>query len=72
MRGAKALAQNLNDIRSDALLYKKLTTLRTDVPISESLEDLRWRGIPTPDFRDFCATQGFTRLAESDLPTPHP
>ena len=68
VRGAKALAQNLNEMRSDALLYKKLATLRTDVPIDENLEDLRWRGIPTPDFRDFCAAQGFTRLAESGLP----
>ena len=70
VRGAKVLAQNLNDMRSEALLYKKLATLRTDVPIAESLEDLRWRGISTPDFRDFCAAQGFTRLAESGLPVP--
>ena len=53
VRGAKTLAQNLTEMRSDALLYKKLATLRTDVPISESLDDLRWRGIPTPDFRTF-------------------
>ena len=59
VRGAKALAQNLNEMRSEALLYKKLATLRTDVPINENLEDLRWRGIPTPDFRDFCVAQGF-------------
>ena len=72
VRGAKTLAQNLTEMRSEALLYKKLATLRTDVPIRENLEDLRWRGIPTPDFRDFCVGQGFTRLAESDLPTPHP
>ena len=70
VRGAKTLAQNLNDMREEALLYKKLATLRTDVPISEALGDLRWRGIPSPDFRDFCAAQGFTRLAESGLPAP--
>ena len=68
VRGAKALAQNLNDMLPEALLYKKLATLRTDVPIEESLEDLRWQGIPTPEFRDFCTTQGFTRLADSNLP----
>ena len=72
VRGAKTLAQNLTEMRSEAFLYKKLATLRTDVPIDENLEDLRWRGIPTPGFRDFCAAQGFTRLADSDLPTPHP
>ena len=70
VRGAKTLAQNLNDMREEAILYKKLATLRTDVPIAESLDELRWRGIPTPDFRDFCAAQGFTRLAESGLPVP--
>lgn len=69
VRGARALAQNLNNMRSEALLYKKLATLRTDVPISECLEGLRWKGIPTPDFQDFCIEQGFTRLAESGLPT---
>ena len=70
VRGAKTLAQNLNDMQEEAILYKKLATLRTDVPISEALEDLRWSGIPTPEFRDFCTEQGFTRLGESDLPVP--
>ena len=28
----------------DALLYKRLATLRVDVPLSENLEDLRYRG----------------------------
>ena len=70
VRGAKALANNLNDMRAEALLYKKLATLRTDVPLSESLDDLRWRGLPDPEFQEFCAAQGFTRLAESNLPEP--
>ena len=69
VRGAKVLAQNLNDLREEAVLYKKLATLRTDVPIFEALGDLRWQGIPTPDFRDFCEAQGFTRLADSALPS---
>ena len=69
VRGARGLAQNLNDMRPEALLYKKLATLRTDVPLEESVSDLQWRGVPTPDFRDFCTAQGFTRLAESQLPS---
>ena len=68
VRGAKVLAQNLSEMREEAILYKKLATLRTDVPISEVFSDMRWRGIPTPDFRAFCEGQGFTRLAESGLP----
>lgn len=44
VRGAAALAESLASRRSDALLYKRLATLRVDVPLSESLEDLRYRG----------------------------
>ena len=70
VRGAKALARNLNDMRAEALLYKRLATLRTDVPLEEGLADLQWRGPLDPDFQDFCAAQGFTRMAASDLPAP--
>jgi len=44
VRGAKTLAANLAAGREDARLYRKLATLRTDVPLSETLDDLRWRG----------------------------
>ncbi|HSR49421.1 MAG TPA: 5'-3' exonuclease H3TH domain-containing protein [Acidobacteriota bacterium] len=44
VRGAAALADNLAAQRQDALLYKKLATLRTDAPIQESLQDLHWKG----------------------------
>ena len=44
VRGAEALAQSLRENRDAALLYRRLATLRTDVPLVESLEDLRWRG----------------------------
>ena len=63
-----ALSQNLETMRSQALLYKKLAILRTDVPLEEELEDLRWSGLPNPGFHDFCSSLGFTRLAESNLP----
>jgi len=43
-RGAQALATNLTAEREAALLYKELATLRLDVPLTESLEDLEWRG----------------------------
>jgi 5'-3' exonuclease len=48
VRGAAALAASLAEHRDDALLFRRLATLRTDVPLAESLEDLRWRG---PDTR---------------------
>ena len=44
VRGAAALAESLAERRADALLYKRLATLRVDVPLSENLGDLRYRG----------------------------
>jgi hypothetical protein len=44
LRGAAALAGSLCARRADAALYKRLATLRTDVPIEESLADLEWKG----------------------------
>jgi 5'-3' exonuclease len=35
--------------RADALLFKRLATLRTDVPVFDDVEALRWRGA-TPSF----------------------
>ena len=44
VRGASALADSLRAHRDDVLLFRRLATLRTDVPLTESLDDLRWRG----------------------------
>jgi 5'-3' exonuclease len=48
VRGAPALAASLAEHRADAFLFRQLATLRTDVPLAESLEDLRWRGPDVP------------------------
>jgi hypothetical protein len=37
----------------DAVLFRTLATLRLDVPVFESVEDLRWTG-PRPDFEERC------------------
>jgi len=63
VRGAARLAATLAARRDEALLYKRLATLRTDVPLAESLDDLAWRGAP-PALRSFCAAIGFERLLE--------
>jgi 5'-3' exonuclease len=63
VRGAAALADNLAAHRAEAALYKQLATLRTDVPLTATLEDLRWRG-PSADLPEFCAGIGFERFAE--------
>ena len=44
VRGAAALARCLSAEREQALLYRTLATMRTDVPLAEDLEALRWRG----------------------------
>jgi 5'-3' exonuclease len=46
---AGALALTLTRERERALLFRTLATLRTDVPMVESVDALRWRG-PTPAF----------------------
>ncbi len=51
----------LGDRRRDALLFKTLATLRTDAPLFEDIEDLRWRG-PTASFGRVAETIGDARL----------
>ncbi|MXX53858.1 MAG: flap endonuclease [Dehalococcoidia bacterium] len=66
VRGGKALAQNLSANRENALLYKTLATLRVDAPVSESLQAVRWEGVPQREYLDFCDDLGLERL--KDLP----
>jgi 5'-3' exonuclease len=44
VRGAARLAATFNERRDDAFLYRELTRLRTDVPLTETLDQLRWQG----------------------------
>lgn len=60
--GAPRLAATLAAEREDALLYKKLATLVTDVPLAESLDDLRFRGVPRQSFEALAK-----QLESSDL-----
>lgn len=59
VRGAAKLATTLVENRDVAYLYRELTTLRLDVPIGETLEDMEWRGVPEQPFRAFCEKWGF-------------
>ena len=49
VRGAARLAASLEENRPLAMLFRTLATLRTDVPMFSSVEELRWRG-PQPAF----------------------
>jgi 5'-3' exonuclease len=44
IRSADRLSQTLRERLADVFLYRQLATLRRDVPIAESLDDLRYRG----------------------------
>jgi 5'-3' exonuclease len=62
VRGRERLAATLAAHRTEAQLYKRLATLRRDVPISERLDDLAWQGVPRPRFEALCARLGFSEL----------
>jgi 5'-3' exonuclease len=64
VRGRDRLAASLRGRREDAALYRRLATLRTDVPLAESLEALEWRGARRGDLGALCREIG----AEGLLP----
>jgi 5'-3' exonuclease len=61
---ASALADTLKRDRDLALLFRKLATLRTDVPLFQDLEDLRWNG-PNPEFDGVAARLDSARTESS-------
>ncbi|TPV95367.1 MAG: flap endonuclease [Myxococcales bacterium FL481] len=62
VRGAPRLAANLQSRRADALLYRRLATLVTDVPLPQSLDDLQFGGVPRPTFSAWARAMGAERL----------
>ncbi|HWV88623.1 MAG TPA: hypothetical protein VNZ59_00955, partial [Burkholderiales bacterium] len=51
----------LGERRAQALLCKKLATLRTDADLFGDADELRWRG-PTDSFTEYAARFGDERL----------
>jgi 5'-3' exonuclease len=51
---AATLSRTLARDRDLAYLFRDLARLRTDLPLFESVDELRWSG-PTPDFPDVAA-----------------
>ena len=60
---ATTLLGNLQQNYKDALLFRELSTLRTDVPIKEGLADLKWQGA-TSKLKKVCLELGDTRIPE--------
>jgi 5'-3' exonuclease len=63
VRGAARLAENLSGQREKALLYRKLATLRQEVPLQESLADLEWQGARRR-MRELCRVLGDEKIPE--------
>jgi 5'-3' exonuclease len=64
IRSAEKLSSTLRERMGDALLYRFLAQLRTDVPLPDSFADLEWRGVPRTRYEALCDELGFGRLKE--------
>ncbi len=60
---ATTLLDNLQKNYKNALLFRGLSTLRTDVPIKENLVDLKWQGA-TEKFKRVCKELGSESIVE--------
>ncbi len=61
VRGAARLAATLAEQRDLAILFRTLATLRTDVPVFATVDDLRWHG-PAPEFEPVARQLGVPGL----------
>lgn len=58
---AASLAESLAQRRDEARLYKKLATIRKDVPLMEKLADLKWQGA-RHRLNELCAEMGDVKI----------
>lgn len=65
VRGKEALARSLVEHRREVELYRRLATLRFDVPLPETVDDLAFRGAPREELLAVCAEIGDTRTPET-------
>ncbi len=66
VRGLNSLSRNLEERREEVMLYKNLATLRRDVDLGTTLDDLEWRGVQRGKYQQICQLLGFDSLL--DLP----
>jgi 5'-3' exonuclease len=64
VRGAARLAATLAERRDDAMLYRDLATLRTDVPLTDDVTSLAWEGADADAWSEACAQLGSERLRD--------
>src|SRR2546421_3685487 len=53
IRKAQPLSTSLFNLWGDALLFRTLATLRLDVPVFDTVDEVRWNG-PHPNFEELC------------------
>jgi len=63
IRGASRLSASLFGSWNEALLFRALATLRVDLPVFDTVDDLRWNG-PRANFEEQC-----NRMKSPDLMT---
>jgi 5'-3' exonuclease len=64
VRGALALADSIRAHRDEAMLFRTLATLRTDVPLTDTIDDLRWRGGRRAELEALCDEIGESEIAK--------
>ena len=75
IKKARSLSPSLFNAWNDALLFRTLATLRLDVPVFDTVEDLRWTG-PRPNFEEHCQRMKspdlLRRVTTLKVPSPKP
>jgi 5'-3' exonuclease len=69
--GAMTLASTLSRERDRALLFRTLATLRSDIPLFDDVEQLRWKG-PLPSFTTLAPRLDAAVTEVRDAPGPAP
>jgi 5'-3' exonuclease len=64
VRGAAKVAVTLSSMQTEALLYRRLATLVSDVPLREAVQDLAFQGVPRPEFEAWCDRLGLSSMKE--------
>jgi 5'-3' exonuclease len=63
IRKARVLSESLFSAWNDALLFRTLATLRLDVPVFDTVEDLHWQG-PRDSFAEQCRRMNAVNLLD--------
>ena len=64
VRGAAGLAKSLREHRPESVLYRDLAVLRRDVPLTETLDDLEWRGAHRDKLEAICERLGSRNIID--------